>query len=332
MKGIRNVTALMAEAQEQEKAGQLKPAATLYQRMVDADPRNSEAVTRLLIVYRRLKDYPGELKVINAALAAIADRGKAAQQSWVSSHPEAAKIGKAILRTLGGEEISGYGTDPIVERLQRRKALVDKKIGGGKIKRVKIGQLKKPAKKVAISVKRDSSREKRQEDKAAKATARREETEKKKAALAERLAAAEAKKKAANEKKRAERERKQQEVARIAAEKKPARQAEAKIKTQPSLFVITLRYLANLEQIDAAMGRHVAFLNKYFANGTFLVSGRQVPRTGGVIIARVKSRSTLEKIIKQDPFVKGRLASFDIVEFKATKTGRAFAGLGFING
>ena len=33
------------------------------------------------------------------------------------------------------------------------------------------------------------------------------------------------------------------------------------------------------------MAAHVAFLKKHYASGHFLVSGRKIPRDGGIIIA-----------------------------------------------
>ena len=51
------------------------------------------------------------------------------------------------------------------------------------------------------------------------------------------------------------------------------------------MFVIELTYTAGLPQIDAYMAAHVAFLKKYYAAGHFLVSGRQIPRQGGIILA-----------------------------------------------
>jgi uncharacterized protein YciI len=50
------------------------------------------------------------------------------------------------------------------------------------------------------------------------------------------------------------------------------------------VFVIELLYKAPLAQIDANMTAHVAFLNKYYAAGNFLVSGRKIPRDGGIIV------------------------------------------------
>jgi len=37
--------------------------------------------------------------------------------------------------------------------------------------------------------------------------------------------------------------------------------------------------------IDAEMRAHVAWLRTHYASGTFLASGRKVPRDGGVILA-----------------------------------------------
>ena len=49
------------------------------------------------------------------------------------------------------------------------------------------------------------------------------------------------------------------------------------------MFVIELIYTADLADIDAHMAAHVAFLKKYYASGNFLVSGRKIPRDGGII-------------------------------------------------
>ena len=42
--------------------------------------------------------------------------------------------------------------------------------------------------------------------------------------------------------------------------------------------------------IDANMRAHMAFLKQQYAAGKFLVSGRKVPRDGGIILALGKSR------------------------------------------
>ena len=85
------------------------------------------------------------------------------------------------------------------------------------------------------------------------------------------------------------------------------------------MFVIELVYKADLDEIDAHMAAHVAFLKKYYAAGNFLVSGRKVPRDGGIILAVGKNRQQIEAIVEEDPFRTHGLADFRIVEFRASQ-------------
>jgi uncharacterized protein YciI len=85
------------------------------------------------------------------------------------------------------------------------------------------------------------------------------------------------------------------------------------------MFVIELIYKASLAQIDARMAAHVAFLTKYYAAGNFLVSGRKIPRDGGIILAVGRNREQIEKIVEEDPFYTHGLADFRIIEFRASQ-------------
>ena len=85
------------------------------------------------------------------------------------------------------------------------------------------------------------------------------------------------------------------------------------------MFVIELIYQADLAEIDAHMAAHVAFLKKHYASGHFLVSGRKVPRDGGIILAVGKNRPEIEAIIARDPFVVRGLAATRIIEFRASQ-------------
>ena len=85
------------------------------------------------------------------------------------------------------------------------------------------------------------------------------------------------------------------------------------------MFVIELVYKADLSEIDAHMKAHVRFLNKYYAAGNFLVSGRKIPRNGGIILAVAKSRQEIETIVREDPFHEDGLSDFRIIEFRASQ-------------
>jgi uncharacterized protein YciI len=85
------------------------------------------------------------------------------------------------------------------------------------------------------------------------------------------------------------------------------------------MFVIELVYKAALSEIDAHMKAHMAFLNKYYASGNFLISGRKIPRDGGIILAVGKSKQQITSIIAEDPFHQHGLAEFRIIEFRASQ-------------
>jgi len=85
------------------------------------------------------------------------------------------------------------------------------------------------------------------------------------------------------------------------------------------VFVIELVYTADLTQIDACMKSHMAYLRKHYAAGTFVMSGRKVPRDGGIILATAPDRATIEAIANEDPFVTKGLATVRIIEFRASQ-------------
>jgi len=85
------------------------------------------------------------------------------------------------------------------------------------------------------------------------------------------------------------------------------------------MFVIELIYKADLAEIDGAMRAHMAYLKKYYAAGQFLVSGRKIPREGGIILALGESREQVEALVRQDPFVARGLADFRVIEFRESQ-------------
>lgn len=85
------------------------------------------------------------------------------------------------------------------------------------------------------------------------------------------------------------------------------------------MFVIVLTYVKPTEQIDELIPDHVAFLDRFYEEGTFIASGRRVPRTGGVIISKGDSVQAVWEIIKEDPFYKAGVAEYEVIEFTPSK-------------
>jgi uncharacterized protein YciI len=93
------------------------------------------------------------------------------------------------------------------------------------------------------------------------------------------------------------------------------------------MFVINLNYIVPLEQLDAHMGDHMKFLNKYYKENVFVASGRKVPRTGGIILAMGKTKEEVEELIKEDPFYIHKLAEFTVTEFLTSQVHPKFKTL-----
>ncbi len=86
------------------------------------------------------------------------------------------------------------------------------------------------------------------------------------------------------------------------------------------MFVVLLTYVKPLEIIDGLMRDHMAYLNKHYASGTFVVSGRRLPRSGGVIVATGHDLDLMKSIVDEDPFIKAGAATAEIIHFNASQT------------
>ena len=79
------------------------------------------------------------------------------------------------------------------------------------------------------------------------------------------------------------------------------------------MFILTLTYIAPLEEIDRHVPAHMDWIKAGYASGTFLASGRKVPRTGGFILAK-GDRADIEALVATDPFMVAGVTTYDIIE------------------
>jgi uncharacterized protein YciI len=91
------------------------------------------------------------------------------------------------------------------------------------------------------------------------------------------------------------------------------------------LFVIDLTYVKPLDEVEKRLAGHMDVLERGYAGGMFLLSGRKNPRTGGVILAQAETREELDALFATDPF--NEVAKFEITEFNATKSASHLAHL-----
>ena len=86
------------------------------------------------------------------------------------------------------------------------------------------------------------------------------------------------------------------------------------------MFIINITYKTELENIDQHLEEHIEFLNEQYQLKNFIASGKKIPRTGGIILAIMDSKSELENIIEKDPFKKHELVDYELIEFVPSKS------------
>lgn len=92
------------------------------------------------------------------------------------------------------------------------------------------------------------------------------------------------------------------------------------------MLILSLTYLTDLDQADAHMEAHMAWLKEGYNEGWFVASGRKIPRTGGVILAR-GDRAEIEDFCDSDPFVVHGIAQYEIIECTFTTAANGFENL-----
>ena len=84
------------------------------------------------------------------------------------------------------------------------------------------------------------------------------------------------------------------------------------------MFIFLLTYQKPLNEVDKYIEAHRTYLDINYKAGYFIVSGRQEPRVGGVIICRAETKEQASEIMKADPFYIYEVAKYDLIEFLPT--------------
>jgi uncharacterized protein YciI len=93
------------------------------------------------------------------------------------------------------------------------------------------------------------------------------------------------------------------------------------------MHIINLTYKVPLDTVDKYLQSHVEFLDKQYKAGNFIMSGRKVPRTGGIILSKISNKEELLKIIEKDPFKINNLADYEFIEFVPSRTSEELKSL-----
>lgn len=92
------------------------------------------------------------------------------------------------------------------------------------------------------------------------------------------------------------------------------------------MLILSLTYVVPVETAQTQMQPHMDWVNAGYEKGWFLASGRKIPRTGGVILAK-GDRAEIEAYCAADPFVLHAIATYEITELALSRTVSGLEGL-----
>lgn len=84
------------------------------------------------------------------------------------------------------------------------------------------------------------------------------------------------------------------------------------------MFIFILTYQKSIEEVESQLEAHKSYLTEHYQSGNFILSGRQVPRTGGVIFCKATSKEEAQNILEKDPFFIHQIASYQVIEVEPT--------------
>ena len=120
----------MERAREQEETGNLEEAAKLYEAVIKEDKAEELPFNRLMIIYRKLKRYKDELRVINKGVRVFEDFYRKSNRQVGTQKKKLTDLSNAFMKTSGLQDKKGrlvYQPEPIAKWVKRR-AVVEKKL------------------------------------------------------------------------------------------------------------------------------------------------------------------------------------------------------------
>lgn len=122
-----SVNELTSKAEEAEKADPSLAIET-YKQIVEKDPLQTRAYDRLMILYRKEKDYKRELSIINSGIKTFEKFYKDQLGKPSKKISEISKQLNKAFHLIDKKGNSLYAPEPI-DRWQKRKEVVEKKVG-----------------------------------------------------------------------------------------------------------------------------------------------------------------------------------------------------------
>jgi tetratricopeptide (TPR) repeat protein len=121
---------LITKAEEAENNGQLDEAVKLYREAMKVEPSYELPYDRLMIIYRKQKNYKEELKIINEGIRFFTEQHENKQKEMIGANKKIAQLSNALMKSVGLKDKKGksiYYPEP-VPKWQKRKQVAEKKL------------------------------------------------------------------------------------------------------------------------------------------------------------------------------------------------------------
>jgi tetratricopeptide (TPR) repeat protein len=92
---------LHVRAKQAEQGGNPDEAVKLYNQALKNNPADELAYNRLMVYYRRKKEYKKELAIIRSAIASQLRHAQESGLQWLKKNRKTARTAKALVKSLG---------------------------------------------------------------------------------------------------------------------------------------------------------------------------------------------------------------------------------------
>ncbi len=93
------------------------------------------------------------------------------------------------------------------------------------------------------------------------------------------------------------------------------------------MFLLRATYNRPIEEVDQLLEGHKAWIMKNFDEGRILLTARQVPLVGGIILARGESAEEMWAMLEEVPFKSSGMADYEVLEYAPVRAAEGVEGL-----
>jgi tetratricopeptide (TPR) repeat protein len=115
-------------AKEAELASDVEKATKYYEKATRLEPLEPFSYNRLMIIYRKEKNYTAELNTINRGIEKFLQDKKNREEEFNTKHKQAARLSKSLIKALQSPGSTDIGFPEPVNTWQKRKLIVEQKL------------------------------------------------------------------------------------------------------------------------------------------------------------------------------------------------------------